>query len=917
MDAISISFSPGLISVLQRAHTKQQEVFLNPALGTKGLIAAFLSMSPDELSADRELGATDFASVRTRFREILRERLTEEAATPEATQQAAQLLQQWNQAIELVPASLPKLNNDQPWTGPSRDRLGIANDGIAIANVAAGQSTSLPLAFGIFGDWGAGKTFFMRLIHDQIARVVAFRSENDGLEHAIVQIQFNAWHYAETNLWASLVGHIFDELDRWMTRDDPDATTTADDILKRLATSRQLTLEAAIELVQRRKENARAGDALVTAQKVFAQAQEKAACAPNLVWRAALTTAQNIIAADSELKQQMASIQSAFALPELAEDKAKLALALDEVKRSASAGNAALGSMRATLGNGTTVPLAIAVLIGVPVILFVLRQLLFIVPSLAGLAEVGRGFEELSGLLGAAAVLFRTFAVRARSLADKLTGLRQCIDREIAKATAAEQTKMLAAEVELAKKAAAVEQAKSVLQATSEQVAAALRDYVEETGGMRLRRFVRSRAGEQGYAKHLGLVSTIRKDFEQLESLMLDEGNPAPHLEEARKHYAVRVEALITSAGEALSTHESQQLRETAKSMRELELPEKMRFRRIVLYIDDLDRCEPDKVVEVLQAVNMLLSFRLFVVMVAVDARWLSRSLETKYKDFFGTVAGKNSAGDNGAAHPGLVDAVGIGWATPADYLEKIFQVPYWVPPMGETSSLSLVDDLVSSDRSAEPKQPMAPVGTIPGDPYPLPQFGVFEAEDDQRQTLSPPIRALGLTPNEITALTELAPFLGGSPRRARRFINVYRVAKASLAPDEIKKLEGGDFRGLATQLAIGTGAPNIFGTWAAACSDSRMPIEERLSEKAIEGRLGNLVVSDEEWQNFRKAVNTFKHSAGTGPWVMQALADQAPRAARFSFVVPHRAMRPRNQEPTGTAAPACIAHSHGVSEPG
>ena len=45
--------------------------------------------------------------------------------------------------------------------------------------------------------------------------------DDDGFEHAIVQIQFNAWHYAETNLWAGLVGHIFEELDRWMTRDQP------------------------------------------------------------------------------------------------------------------------------------------------------------------------------------------------------------------------------------------------------------------------------------------------------------------------------------------------------------------------------------------------------------------------------------------------------------------------------------------------------------------------------------------------------------------------------------------------------------------------------------------------------------------------------------------------------------------------
>ena len=57
---------------------------------------------------------------------------------------------------------------------------------------------------------------------------------------------------------------------------------------------------------------------------------------------------------------------------------------------------------------------------------------------------------------------------------------------------------------------------------------------------------------------------------------------------------------------------------------------------RIVLYIDDLDRCPPDKVVEVLQAVHLLLSFPAFVVVVAVDARWVSQSLRIGYKDLFG-----------------------------------------------------------------------------------------------------------------------------------------------------------------------------------------------------------------------------------------------------------------------------------------
>ena len=38
-----------------------------------------------------------------------------------------------------------------------------------------------------------------------------------------------------------------------------------------------------------------------------------------------------------------------------------------------------------------------------------------------------------------------------------------------------------------------------------------------------------------------------------------------------------------------------------------------------LLYIDDLDRCSEDKVVKVLEAVHLLLAFKLFVVIVAVE----------------------------------------------------------------------------------------------------------------------------------------------------------------------------------------------------------------------------------------------------------------------------------------------------------
>jgi hypothetical protein len=81
---------------------------------------------------------------------------------------------------------------------------------------------------------------------------------------------------------------------------------------------------------------------------------------------------------------------------------------------------------------------------------------------------------------------------------------------------------------------------------------------------------------------------------------------------------------------------------------------------RIVLFIDDLDRCPPFRVVEVLEAVQLLLNTELFVVVLGLDTRYVTRALEKRYKEIL--------------QHEG--DPSGL------DYIEKIIQIPYRVRSM-------------------------------------------------------------------------------------------------------------------------------------------------------------------------------------------------------------------------------------------
>src|SRR5262249_42283739 len=118
---------------------------------------------------------------------------------------------------------------------------------------------------------------------------------------------------------------------------------------------------------------------------------------------------------------------------------------------------------------------------------------------------------------------------------------------------------------------------------------------------------------------------------------------------------------------------------------------------RIVLYIDDLDRCPPRQVVEVLEAVHLLLALDLFVVVVAVDARWLIRSLEYHHHELFKGGTQKNLA-------------------TPIDSLDKIFQIPFTLltPTPGATGGFlrSLLPRPVPQPASASRASSRRPEGS-------------------------------------------------------------------------------------------------------------------------------------------------------------------------------------------------------------
>jgi hypothetical protein len=97
-----------------------------------------------------------------------------------------------------------------------QDQLGVQGEVNAVCEVILDANVKPPLAVGLFGEWGTGKSFFMEKMRERVAertrRSEGRPSKGNRTQLHVVQIRFNAWHYADTSLWASLAIEIFDRL---------------------------------------------------------------------------------------------------------------------------------------------------------------------------------------------------------------------------------------------------------------------------------------------------------------------------------------------------------------------------------------------------------------------------------------------------------------------------------------------------------------------------------------------------------------------------------------------------------------------------------------------------------------------------------------------------------------------------------
>lgn len=770
------------------------------------------------------------------------------------------------------------------------DCLGVQAEARAFARLVCSRRTAAPLSVGLFGDWGSGKSFFMSRLQAEIeARNAAFtrvagRLQAQGDEvgllalqerwHGrIAQITFNAWHFAEPNLWASLITRVFDELAAIVSPAEPVEDTRA-------------RLLAEVSEGKQRREQAKHDLRKAETQLAEARAERERR--------------------EVEVKRVREELDVVRAVGPMAAPTTAESGAAAEVPRLAVSGP--IAALRVTLrwvwsrGRWSRVALVAGVLLVVAGIVLGIALWRgwwqsWLDPSIAVATSVAGVCTGVVGTLSAWWSIIQPRIDQTRAAYAVYVTQRATAGGLVARALGdllrPSEGALSVAHQRMEEAQVGFDSAKLATDQAAEKVAKARRTLQELEGGQRFYAFVKGRDEGDDYRRHLGLVSMVRDDFARLEQIL------------------EQVEREGPGNGELAP------------------------LSRIVLYVDDLDRCEPARVVEVLQALHLLLSTPIFVVVVAADVRWLRRSLTLHFDRLLQR--------DPAAARADEDDA----GPTPRGYLEQIFQIPFSLRPIDADGFASLVSQLVArpgvsveearvaserlaevqrtaadesvaavavageadpkAEASAKPEtgapasveastkpEPAAPESVEASTkPEPAAQAGpASRSEPSSVHTLDSGTRRLqdsldadllqdaGLLfePAEVDFLQRLHAVMG-SPRLTKALVNTYRVLRAEIEEGTLPSyVAEGTCRGVLTLLAIQMGRPDDAGRLFEGLHHSeRASLGEVLQELAAETGSDR---REARWQALAAAVR----EAGTADATVAALRPWTARIRRFSL---------------------------------
>lgn len=169
-------------------------------------------------------------------------------------------------------------------------------------------------------------------------------------------------------------------------------------------------------------------------------------------------------------------------------------------------------------------------------------------------------------------------------------------------------------------------------------------------------------------------------------------------------------------------------------------IPDK--YKPLVIFIDDLDRCSIDNIANLFEGVNQFLSTNLLncIFIIGMDNQVIASSIDVIYEDVIGKF-------------PEYLLQTQVGWR----YLEKFIQLPILIPPTKEAKFTKYVESLISD------KEHSKAIDST----YKRNHKSTAETEYHQNEAVSNQVGT------DIEKLSKAAYIFSNNPREVKRFLNL------------------------------------------------------------------------------------------------------------------------------------------------
>jgi hypothetical protein len=205
--------------------------------------------------------------------------------------------------------------------------------------------------------------------------------------------------------------------------------------------------------------------------------------------------------------------------------------------------------------------------------------------------------------------------------------------------------------------------------------------------------------------------------------------------------------------------------------VRDLELvfetiPQDYKDKPIIIFIDDLDRCSPTKIAQVVEGINLFLAgeFPGCIFIIGMDAEMVAAALEAAHKDVISNLSSYS-------------DHMPIGWR----FMDKFVQLPIIIPPSLEARVKEYVDSLlpqiqIARDNDNRTKGTHVTEGSSESLKFTLEESQILDEMGKKIDTISDTDEKF------LRYVRDVAYKFSNNPRGIKRFINLLRFERFLMA---------------------------------------------------------------------------------------------------------------------------------------